>query len=71
MKARVTYILAFLAVAVIFSASCGRSQSSAARGIPADTTGTAILTFQKLDHDFGKVREGEKVGCIFYLYQYR
>jgi len=65
MKWRVTYILAFLAVAGIFSASCGRSQSAAARGIPTDTTGTAILTFQKLDHDFGKVREGEKVGCIF------
>ena len=35
------------------------------KNIPSDTTGTAVLTFQKPDHDFGKVGAGEKVGCIF------
>ncbi len=31
---------------------------------PSDT-GKAVLTFARNEHDFGKVREGEKVGCIF------
>lgn len=35
------------------------------KNMPSDTTGTAVLTFQKPDHDFGKVGAGEKVGCIF------
>ena len=33
--------------------------------MPADTTGTAVMTFQKLEHNFGVVKAGEKVGCIF------
>jgi hypothetical protein len=28
-------------------------------------TGRAVLSFIQNEHDFGKVREGEKVGCIF------
>ncbi len=31
---------------------------------PGDT-GKAILTFAEIEHDFGRIKEGEKVGCIF------
>ena len=65
MKRSLTYILAFILAATLFSASCGRSSSGEMKNIPSDTTGTAVLTFQKPDHDFGKVGAGEKVGCIF------
>ncbi len=65
MKRSLVYTLAFILVATLFSASCGRSSSGEMKNMPSDTTGTAVLTFQKPDHDFGKVGAGEKVGCIF------
>ncbi len=56
---------AILAVAAVMTASCGRNSSGAERNMPSDTTGTAVMTFETPEHNFGKVKSGEKVGCIF------
>ena len=56
-----------LVLAVLLSAGCnmkpgsGKSQSDTQ---PADT-GRAVLKFDVIEHDFGRVTEGEKVGYIF------
>lgn len=51
--------------ASLLTGACGRSSSGSGNIAPSDTTGTAMLTFAAPEHDFGKVMEGEKVGCIF------
>lgn len=65
MKRKGTYILVLIVAATLFSASCQQGTRGEAGKIQSDTTGTAILTFQSPEHDFGKVKAGEKVGCIF------
>jgi len=65
MKSERTYIIALIATVTLFAASCQQSASGGTAGNQTDTTGTAIITFQSPDHDFGKVKAGEKVGCIF------
>jgi hypothetical protein len=42
-----------------------RNSGGTGNNLPADTTGTAVITFKSLEHNFGQVKEGEKVGCIF------
>jgi hypothetical protein len=65
MKQILTYSpIAILLAAVLF-ASCGRGSSGKGKNMPSDTTGVAVITFQSLEHNFGAVKEGEKVGCIF------
>jgi hypothetical protein len=56
-------MIAVLGMMVI--SSCGRTSSGAGRENPVDTTGTAFIKFDTLDHNFGAVKPGEKVGCIF------
>jgi hypothetical protein len=58
-------IAAILSVAAVMTSSCGRSSSGAERNMPSDTTGTAVITFDSPEHNFGKVESGEKVGCFF------
>lgn len=65
MKNVLTYFLAVMMIAGMIGGSCVRSSSGAGKNFPSDTTGTAILTFRASEHDFGKVKAGEKVGCIF------
>lgn len=65
MKLQGTYILVLIVAATLLSASCQQRTRGEAGKNQADTTGTAILTFQSPEHDFGKVKAGEKVGCIF------
>jgi len=65
MKNSIYIITAVLAVAAVLASSCGRNSAGAERYMPSDTTGTAVLTFQSPEHNFGKVGSGEKVGCIF------
>jgi hypothetical protein len=65
MKRILTYIISGALVAGMVLASCGRSSPRAGKNMPADTTGTAVITFQSLEHNFGQVKEGERVGCIF------
>ncbi len=64
-KNSIHVLAALLAVATAITTSCGRSSSGAERLMPSDTTGTAVMTFQSPEHNFGTVRSGEKVGCIF------
>jgi hypothetical protein len=63
MKQIFTYI-SVVADTVLF-ASCGRSSTGEGKNMPSDTTGTAVITFKALEHNFGAVKAGEKVGCIF------
>jgi hypothetical protein len=65
MKSIGTYFWACIIAVAVISGSCGRSSSGAGKHMPADTTGTAVMTFRSPDHDFGRVGAGEKVGCIF------
>lgn len=56
-----------LAMTIIIAAACNNGNKkgqASSDSHPADT-GKAVLTFASLEHDFGKVSEGEKVGCIF------
>ena len=44
--------------------SCGSEKQESS--VNSDKTkGTAKMTFPKLEHDFGKITEGEKVACMF------
>jgi hypothetical protein len=56
-----------LILILLLAAGCtgrsGRSKESS-NTQPGDT-GKAILTFAEIEHDFGRIKEGEKVGCIF------
>lgn len=47
------------------TASCGRGSSGEGKNLPSDTTGVAVITFKMLEHNFGAVKAGEKIGCIF------
>ncbi|MDD3736320.1 MAG: DUF1573 domain-containing protein [Bacteroidales bacterium] len=58
-------LIAGLTLTGVLISSCGRTKAGAAGYKPSDTIGTAILTFKSIDHDFGQVNAGEKVGCIF------
>lgn len=60
-------ISANLLLIFLLAYSCGGKQGSqkvSSGSQPADT-GKAVITFTSYDHDFGKVSEGGKVGCIF------
>jgi hypothetical protein len=65
MKKVITYLMAGLMVAAMLTGSCGQSQAGQAKNVSSDTTGTAMLTFNSPEHNFGKVKAGERVGCIF------
>jgi hypothetical protein len=65
MKTIYIYITTGVLFAGLIFSSCGRSSAGAGKNAPSDTTGTAVINFQSLEHNFGTVKEGEKVGCIF------
>jgi predicted small secreted protein len=65
MKKTLTYLAAALAITGILTASCGRNTAGAGHKITSDTTGTAFIKFSETEHDFGKVKSGERVGCFF------
>lgn len=65
MKRIVSYISTGVFVVVMLFASCGRGSSAESKNMPSDTTGVAVITFKMLEHNFGAVKAGEKVGCIF------
>lgn len=58
--------LYFLLVLVLLT-SCGNKQNDNpdSGGISVNDAGKAVITFTSYEHDFGKIAEGEKVGCIF------
>jgi len=50
---------------ILLTQGCGNSNSqvqSASKTSPSDT---ASIFFREYEHDFGKISEGEKVGCVF------
>jgi hypothetical protein len=55
------YLIIILAV---FTSCSGRTGRSGERNTVSDT-GKAVITFREYEHVFGKIDEGEKVGCIF------
>ena len=65
MKGIIAFFITGAVAAGLLTTSCGRSSSGAGGDMPADTTGTAVITFRSPDHDFGTVGAGERVGCIF------
>ena len=62
-----TYLSLIITMLVLLVAGCtgNTGKKDKAPDIQASDTGKAVITFVSLVHDFGKVNEGEKVGCIF------
>ncbi|MCX6301808.1 MAG: DUF1573 domain-containing protein [Bacteroidia bacterium] len=57
------YLIIFIAA---LAGCTGKTQRSSDNTLSASSdTGKAVLTFREYEHQFGKVDEGEKVGCIF------
>lgn len=65
MKRPVTYFSTAIVLTAVLFTSCGRGSSGESKNMPSDTTGVAVITFTMLEHNFGAVKAGEKVGCIF------
>ena len=65
MKTIHIYITALVLVTGMVLASCGRNSSGTGKKTETDTNGTAIINFQSLEHNFGQVKQGERVGYIF------
>jgi hypothetical protein len=59
------FISANLLLIFLLAASCGGKHGSRKSDNHSADTGKAVITFISYEHDFGKVSEGEKVGCIF------
>jgi len=61
------FLAIFLVLTVLLAAGCkgrtGRGPESI--NIQTSDTGKAVITFAEIEHNFGKVNAGEKVGCIF------
>jgi hypothetical protein len=58
-------VLLLVFAASIMTASCGRRNSGNEKYVASDTTGTAIIKFEEMEHDFGTIKAGEHVGHIF------
>ncbi len=62
-----TNIQLFLVILILAAAGCSgktqKGEDNAKSGL--SDTGSAVIAFMKYEHLFGKVNEGEKVGCIF------
>jgi hypothetical protein len=59
---------AFLICLVIIAtaiAGCGAKAHRNNSLLQASDTGKAVIIFNSYEHDFGQVKEGEKVACIF------
>ena len=65
MKHKFKYISVVAGLAAMLFASCGRGSSGESKNMPSDTTGVAVITFTMLEHNFGAVKAGERVGSIF------
>jgi hypothetical protein len=56
------FILLMIAIAACKSRNSGNHDSS---GNQLPDTGNAVISFTEYEHFLGRVKEGEKVGCIF------
>ncbi len=57
-------VLSLFVVISIVLLSCGRENKEVSLN-GGKNDGTAEMNFSKLEHDFGKITEGEKVACMF------
>jgi Protein of unknown function (DUF1573) len=64
MKNKLLQNLFILSLAVSGCGGNTHKDKTTAKIQPADT-GKAVLEFSEYEHNFGKVKEGEKVACIF------
>jgi hypothetical protein len=64
MMIRNTGILIFFSLLIAAGCTGKAGKGSVDSQNPSDT-GRAVLTFEEYEHDFGKVKEDEKIGCIF------
>lgn len=56
----------FLFIILILAAGCGTGSHKGPQGQSSvSDTGKAVISFAEYEHNFGKVKEGEKVACIF------
>lgn len=62
---RIRYII--LVFLVLASTGCGRSSQKGDKGSvsPGSDSGNPAISFSEIEHNFGQVKEGEKIGCIF------
>jgi len=65
MKRGGLYLLTVAMLGWVLASSCGGSSTGPGRNAAIDTTGTAVMEFNELEHNFGSIKAGEKVGCIF------
>lgn len=54
----------FIAVSMLLI-SCSGNRGGKEMEIVADSYGTPVIAFEKMEHDFGTITEGEVVGTIF------
>jgi hypothetical protein len=56
-----------LFILALFTGGCGGNAHKvvSAGTSQANDSGTAVITFNEYEHNFSKVKEGEKVACIF------
>ena len=59
------YLIAVILLGWVITSSCGGRASGINESVASDTTGTARIEFAELEHSFGPIHAGEKVGCIF------
>jgi hypothetical protein len=65
MKRGGLYLLTVFFLGWALASSCGGNGAGSGRNVATDTTGTAVIVFNELEHNFGSIEAGEKVGCIF------
>jgi hypothetical protein len=59
--------LSIFFIMLFIIAACGNKSRSGENKTDSQSadTGKAVITFNEYEHDFGKVKEGEKIGYIF------
>jgi len=58
-----TFFMLLIASGLLIS--CGQTRNNSGRNADDSDTAKAVIVFTKYEHDFGKVKEGEKVSYIF------
>jgi hypothetical protein len=62
---RKTLSICFFIIAVAFTGCGSNGHKGTNIGSSASDTGKAVIVFNSYEHDFGQVKEGERVACIF------
>jgi len=60
-------VVSVFTVFMLMAAGCGNSSGTGTNnsGLQKNDTGKAVIVFKEYEHAFGKVAEGEKIGCVF------